>query len=241
MTKKASAYAFLERPEHMPRGSLSSHVTSQLREAIVSLRLRPGTMLDKAEICERLGVSRSPVADALARLQAEGLIDILPQRGSVVSLVSLAAVKEYIFIRTALECETVRKLAAEPPEGLIAALEENIARQQVLAAKDDKQGFHNTDLQFHEILLSAAGYKRMKAMVDTARNNLDRARHLSNRIRETAIALEEHRAVLDAIASRNPDAAADAMRAHLDSMVESVFEVARQSPTLFSDGELARA
>ncbi|MCD7060564.1 GntR family transcriptional regulator [Pelagibacterium xiamenense] len=241
MTKKATAYAFLERPEHMPRGSLSSHVTSQLREAIVSLRLKPGTMLDKSEICERLGVSRSPVADALARLQSEGLIDILPQRGSVVSLVSLAAVKEYIFIRTALECETVRKLAVERPGGLVEALEANIARQRDLATEDDKQGFHNVDLQFHEILLNAAGYRRMKAMVDTARNNLDRARHLSNRIRETALALEEHSAIVDAIVKGDPEEASDAMRRHLDSMVESVFEVARQSPTLFSDGELAQA
>lgn len=240
MTKTAGAYAFLERPEHMPRGSLANHVTSQLREAIVSLRLKPGTMLDKGEICERLGVSRSPVAEALARLQGEGLIDILPQRGSVVSLVSLTAVKEYIFIRTALECETVRKLASETPEGLVEALNANIERQRELAGLDDKNGFHALDLQFHEILLNAAGYKRMKAMVDTARNNLDRARHLSNKIRQLPLAFSEHVAIAEAIATGNPDAAAGAMRTHLDAMVTSVFEVARQSPTLFSDGELAQ-
>lgn len=241
MTKTAGAYAFLERPEHMPRGSLASHVTSQLREAIVSLRLRPGTMLDKTEICERLGVSRSPVAEAFSRLQSEGLIDILPQRGSVVSLVSLVAVKEYIFIRTALECETVRKLAGEAPEGLVDALNANIEHQRVLSSRDDKNGFHTLDLQFHEILLNAAGYKRMKTMVDTARNNLDRARHLSNKIRQLSLALDEHIAIADAIAAGDPDAATGTMRAHLDAMVTSVFEVARQSPTLFSDGELARA
>lgn len=225
----------------MPRGSLASHVTAQLRAAIVSVRLKPGTMLDKGEICTRLGVSRSPVAEAMARLQGEGLIDILPQRGSVVSRVSLAAVTEYVFIRKALECETVRKLAEDRPAGLMDMLLANIDAQRARAEADDRTGFHAQDLQFHELLLNAAGYKRMKAMVDTARNNLDRARYLSNRIRQLDIALNEHIAIVEAIGRGDADGAAAAMRLHLDGMVTSVVEVARQNPALFSDGELAHA
>ena len=62
MRVKANPYDFLTRPTHMRRGSLASHVAEQFRQAIVSLRLRPGTMLDKAEICSRLGISRSYIS-----------------------------------------------------------------------------------------------------------------------------------------------------------------------------------
>ncbi|WP_127143847.1 GntR family transcriptional regulator [Pelagibacterium montanilacus] len=239
MTDRPGAYAFLERPEHLQRGSLASHVADRLRQAIVSLQLRPGAMLDKAEICARLGVSRSPVAEAVARLQSEGLVDVLPQRGSVVSLVSLTAVREYIVIRTGLECETVRLLAAGRPEGLIAALDESLARQSAAEHEGDAEAFHAADLHFHEILVAATGFRRMKAVVDTARNNLDRARHLSDRVRMLTLVVEEHRAIRDALERGDGDAAVAAMRTHLTGMVNSVFEFARTNPTLFSDGELA--
>lgn len=240
MNEPAGGYTFLERPEHMPRGSLAGHVTDRLRQAIVTLKLKPGTMLDKGEICARLGVSRSPVAEAVAKLQSEGLIDVLPQRGSVVSLVSLAAVREFVVIRKALECETVRILAADPPEGLIATLNQTLERQRAAEQADDAQLFHAMDIQFHEHLLAATGYRRLKAMVDAARNNLDRARHLSEKVRRLPIVIEEHQAIVDAIAANEGERAARTMRGHLDGMVTSVFEVARQSPSLFSDGELAQ-
>lgn len=235
MTTHASPYSFLTRPDHLPRGSLASHVAGQLREAIVTLQIKPGTMLDKNEICVRLGVSRSPVSEALARLQGEGLIDILPQRGSVVSRVSLAAVEEYIFIRKALEGEAVRILARNTPPGLIAALEANVKQQRAMAAREDRQRFHLLDLQFHELLLNAVGYTRMKGIVETARNNLDRARQLTNSIRRIAIGIEEHAAIVDAIRSGHDDLAAQTMRQHLDGMVEAVIELAGEKPTMFDD------
>lgn len=240
MTITARPYSFLSRPDHLPRGSLAGHVTGQLREAIVSLQLKPGTMLDKNEICLRLGVSRSPVSEALARLQSEGLIDILPQRGSVVSRVSLAAVEEYIFIRKALEGETVRLLALNTPPGLVDALEGNLEGQRASAAREDRNGFHLLDLQFHELLLNAVRYRRMKSIVDTARNNLDRARQLTNSIRRIAVGIEEHAVIVKAIRTGAGDIAARNMRSHLDGMVEAVFELARQKPEMFDDSDGTR-
>ena len=115
MDTAETTYSFLSSSAEMPRGSMAARVAAQLRNAIIELRLPPGTMLDKAQICARLGVSRSPVAEAFARLESEGLLDILPQRGTVVSFLSLGAIKEYIFIRKALEGEAVRTLASRRP------------------------------------------------------------------------------------------------------------------------------
>lgn len=237
--KATGPYDFLVRPEHMPRGSLANHVADQLREAIVTLRLKPGTMLDKAEICQRLGVSRSPVAEAMARLKAEGLIDILPQRGTVVSLVSIGAVEEYIFVRRALESETVRILAHSRPRALIERLRDSLRRQEEVVAAGDMVAFHPLDLEFHEILLSAVGYSRMKAMVDTARNNLDRARRLTNSSRRVTTGLRQHTQIVDALEQQDADGAAQMMRHHLDGVVHEVYQLAQEAPELFADGVIA--
>ena len=92
MTAAEIPYKFLVNAEAPPRGSITQSVTEQLRHAIVTLALVPGEILDKGAICERLGVSRFPVSEALARLQAEGLVEIMPQRGSMVSRVRIGDV-----------------------------------------------------------------------------------------------------------------------------------------------------
>ena len=92
MTTADVPYKFLSTAESPPRGSVTQTVTDQLRRAIVSLEIEPGAVLDKGAICERLSVSRFPVSEALARLAAEGLVEILPQRGSRVTKVRLADV-----------------------------------------------------------------------------------------------------------------------------------------------------
>ena len=111
-------YKFLVNATPPERGTVTASVTSELRRAIVTLELKPGEILDKGAICERLGVSRFPVSEALARLQAEGLVEIMPQRGSMVSRVKIADVVEYMLIRKALESEAIRVLIARRPAEL---------------------------------------------------------------------------------------------------------------------------
>ncbi len=84
-------------------GSLGQRVYQTLREAILSLSYRPGEILRKPEICEALGVSRSPVADAVARLASEGLVDVVPQAGTFVARFSMEEIREGAFLREAIE------------------------------------------------------------------------------------------------------------------------------------------
>ena len=93
----ASPYSFLARPTALTRGNVTADVTNALRHAIVTMALPPGSAIDKSMVCAELGVSRFPVSEALARLQAEGLVDIAPQRGSTVSLVRIADVRDQAF------------------------------------------------------------------------------------------------------------------------------------------------
>src|SRR5215217_9743858 len=173
MTKPASPYSFLTRPTALTRGSVTADVTNAIRDAIVTLALPPGSAIDKSLICAELGVSRFPVSEALARLQAEGLVDIAPQRGSTVSLVRIADVREYMLIRKALESEALRVLIGAHDADLIDALHANMAAQRKAAEGDDAEAFHQIDIDFHDIIFRSMRFTKIKNIIDSARADLD--------------------------------------------------------------------
>ena len=151
------------------RRAATSPLQSPICCARPSLRstCNPGEVLDKGAICERLGVSRFPVSEALARLQAEGLVDILPQRGSTVSLVRIADVLEYMLIRKALESEAVRVLIGTPADGVIDELCSATWPTSARAAeRDDRDAFHEHRLEFHDIISAPCASTKIKGIIE---------------------------------------------------------------------------
>lgn len=234
-------YDFLSTPAALGRGNVTAHVTDALRTAIVTLSFKPGESIDKGAICERLGVSRFPVSEALARLQAEGLVDILPQRGSTVSLVRIGDVAEYMLIRKALESEAVRAVTRQHSSALVEALQRNMIYQRTAAELGDRAGFHLRDLEFHDIILSEMRFLKMKAIIESSRANLDRARRLILTPRRLEVTMAEHQPIVDAIASADADRAAEAMRAHIDSVMKELLGFARENAALFADGDMLKS
>lgn len=231
-----SPYQFLMPAAAPARGNVTTHVTEVLRNAIVKLELAPGEVLDKGAICERLGVSRFPVSEALARLQAEGLVDILPQRGSTVSLVRIADVLEYMVIRKALESDAMRIVVANLTPGLIEALQRNMSYQRAADEIGDADGFQDRDVEFHNLMLDSMRFVKTKVIIQNARANLDRARRLILSPRPLAVTIAEHQDILDAIIARDPDRAARALRNHIDTVMVELIGFARQHPEHFADG-----
>ncbi|WP_421758732.1 GntR family transcriptional regulator [Devosia sp.] len=240
MTIEASPYHFLAAPATPTRGNVTVFVTDALRQAIVTLDLKPGEVIDKGAICDRLGVSRFPVSEALARLQAEGLVDILPQRGSTVSLVRIADVLEYMLIRKALEAEAVRVVTGNHSPDLIETLERNMSYQRAAVEIDDRSGFHERDLEFHDIIFGDMRFTKVKGVIENTRANLDRARRLILTPRRLEVTSAEHRAILDGITTGDASRAAAAMRAHIDSVMTELIAFASEHAELFADGELLR-
>lgn len=232
----SSPYEFLG-DETMPRrGSVTLAVTEALRRAIVMMRLKPGDTIDKGAVCARLSVSRFPVSEALARLAGEGLVDILPQRGSRVSYVRIGDVVEYMLIRKALEGEAVRVLVGRNASSLVPALAANLAAQRQAVETDDREGFHAHDLAFHDLISDAMGFCRIKTVIDQARANLDRARRLIISPRRLGDSLSEHQAIFAAIDAGDTAGAERAVRAHIDSVMREFFGFAREHPDFFADG-----
>jgi len=235
MIAKGKSYDFLQNIRAEKRGGATARVVEILRNAIVMHAFEPGAPLDKARLCERLGVSRFPVSEALARLKAEGLVDIQPQRGTTVSLIRLSDVRENMFLRKALEVEAVKSLAGTIDDVIVARLHDNLAAHKQVAAGDDKQNFHGIDLAFHDTLLSALGFPRVKAAAESARLALDRVRLLLSSPLRNARTIEEHGRIVEALEQRDSARAALAMGDHLDAVMKELMSFARREPELFTD------
>jgi DNA-binding GntR family transcriptional regulator len=227
---RKSPYAFLEPLARTGRGGTVQRVQDVVRDAIVKLDLPPGTFIDKAALCARLGVSRFPVSEALGRLAAEGFVEVMPQRGTRVARIDLADCRQAMFIRRALEAEAMRTIAPRADAALLAALDRNLRDQKAALGADHGARFHELDLELHELLLDVLGYERVKHAVEAARASLDRARLFMCTPQRQVSTLEEHRAIVGALKRRDADAAVRAMEGHLDAVMTELIEFAGRNP-----------
>ncbi|PRY76906.1 DNA-binding GntR family transcriptional regulator [Yoonia maritima] len=215
-------------------GPLSQRVYTALRDAILDMKLVPGTVLRKAAICEQFGVSRSPVADALTRLSGDGLVDVVPQSATRVTRFSLDEIREECFLRDAVEVAAVKRVAATRTHDQILQLKRNVHLQKLLVEDEDFHGFFEADEAFHKMLLEFTGFRSVAAIAGQLALQLRRVRMLvlpkAGRPAET---LAEHAAILDAITDQDPQAAAKAMRYHLAQLINRIEPLERQHPDFF--------
>lgn len=235
MSVAAVTYEFLDPSRAPDKGGATARVHAALREAIVSLELKPGEFLDKQAIAARLGVSRFPVGEALNRLAAEGLVDVVPQSGSRVALMRLSDARENMFLRRAIETEAIRTLTKTVSADRVAGMKQNWRYQAAAVESGDRDGFYRFDLQFHAILLDALGFERVKQAAEIARMGLERVRRLLNSRRRQEFTLDEHRIIVEALDRRDTAAAVKAMEAHLGAVLTELESFGRERPELFAD------
>ncbi|GAA6179459.1 GntR family transcriptional regulator [Shimia sp. NS0008-38b] len=218
------------------KGSLGQRVHEAIKTAILTLDFPPGANLRKAPICERLGVSRAPVSDAIARLASEGLVDVIPQSGTRVSYFSMSEIREGAFLREALELSTASKVAHDLTEEQRQKLRRNLRMQEFLIQDGDNVGFYKADEEFHGLLMEFTGYVRLLNFAHSVSLQVNRARILllptPGRVAET---LEEHRAIYEAICERDGPAAQAAMQRHLGQLMPRIEELALERPHLFNN------
>jgi GntR family transcriptional regulator, rspAB operon transcriptional repressor len=216
-------------------GSLGQRVYQTLRAAILSLAYRPGEILRKPEVCEVLGVSRSPVADAVARLAAEGLVDVIPQAGTYVARFSMAEIREGAFLREAIEVAAIERVAPVITEAQLQLLRRNLTVQAALVADGDTAGFYVQDGAMHELMLSFTGFRKLAPVSETAWLHVHRARQLILPVPGRVVAtLAEHRAIVDALEARDVMAARLAVQTHLRQLLSYLEPLERDRPELFS-------
>lgn len=206
-------------------------VFEKLRELIVALDLAPGTVLSRAELAERFGVSQTPIRDALLRLGEEGLVDIFPQHATVVSRIDVPAARQAHFLRRSLELEIVRTLAERADAALVARLRAHVDVQSAVMAPETYGEFVAADQAFHRDMYLAAGVPELWDLVRRLSGHVDRLRrlHLPTQGKAQAV-VRDHKRIVEAIAKRDPALAQQRLREHLSGTLSHVDEICARHP-----------
>ena len=217
-----------ERPAHT-----ADRLAAFLRGKIMRAELVPGAALPEATLATALGISRSPVREAMRRLSAEGVVRIAPQSGNYVAAVSVSKVREGAFIRATLEERNIADLAARIGDEELARLRAILAEQDAAVRTRDARRFHSLDEGLHAAFFAMTDRTSVWTYIQPAKLHADRARVMTLGLGTTAAeAYEEHAAIVDSLARRDPAAAADAMRAHLSRIDELLVRLRGLDPEL---------
>ncbi|MDA9980117.1 GntR family transcriptional regulator [Yoonia sp.] len=215
-------------------GPLGQRVYTVLRNKILTMSFEPGTVLRKGALCEQLGVSRSPVTEALNRLSSDGLVDIIPQSATRVSQFSMFELRQESFLREAVEVAAVAKVALDRTDEQLVILSRNLKMQGLLVEDEDFQGFFKADLEFHELILAFTGFPKVAVTAGQMSLQLNRARMLIlPEPGRPAEAVAEHESILAGIKARDVDAARSAMSLHLQQLITRIEPLERQHPEYF--------
>ncbi|HEV3034661.1 MAG TPA: GntR family transcriptional regulator [Solirubrobacteraceae bacterium] len=224
----------IETVDRTSGSTTSEQVYLALREAIVSAELRPGLKLSENELGGELGVSRTPVREALARLRDERLVAIVPQLGTFVTLISPRAVGDAAFVREALECAAISRAVSRVDMEAVEELRWNLTAQDQARESGNERTFDRLDEDLHRRLCEYSGHAIAWALSRRANGHLDRIRRLSlpdpSYLSEM---LSEHRQIVDAVAEGDVPAAEDALRHHLRMVPSQLPRLQQQHPDYF--------
>jgi DNA-binding GntR family transcriptional regulator len=219
--------------------STPTQIYGALRDAIVRVELVPGQQLSENELAGQLGVSRTPVREALARLRDERLVQVVPQLGTFVARLSATAVGDAQFIREALECAAVRVTAERADDEDLRAIEDNLRAQVRARDERSEEIFDLLDHAFHRMLCDLSRHPSVWMVNERARAHINRIRRLSLGAEGYLTEMiEEHRQVLAAIADHDPDRAELTLRYHLRQVLRELPRIRVEHPDFFED-ELA--
>jgi DNA-binding GntR family transcriptional regulator len=218
----------------------SERAYATLREDIVDWRLPPGSMLAEVEQSERLGVSRTPLREALGRLVADGLVAQLGGRGLVVTAVSLADVTALFELRQALEQEAARLAAARRDPAVFRALREDFRGVPELLRDTDPKRVRYYELvaRFETAMDSAAANRYLVGALRSLRPHLVRIRRVSqDNLDRLHAAAREYLLIVDAVVAGDADLAAAATRVHLHQSLQSVLDSAERLTSASTKGQ----
>jgi DNA-binding GntR family transcriptional regulator len=197
--------------------------TEQLREAIVSGRLQPNERLVEMELTRALGVGRSAIRTALARLEHEGLVEHERHRGARVRLVGESEAIEILEARAVLEGLAARQAAARAHEAEVQDLRDILAHMRRLLDSGDLLGASDENAGLHRRVLEIADHAAATRLISTLQPQLVRFQYRTILLPgRSERSFDEHRAIVEAIACRDPEAAETAMRRHLSQVAETL-------------------
>lgn len=205
-------------------GSAQDLTYRYLKQHISELPREGGTFLTELEVATAAGTSRTPVREALLRLEAEGFLEIVPKKGAYVPPISGEEIRAVMQARELVESWCVRKVVRAGYD-IVAELDELVARQRTLLA--DPIGFIDCDRAFHRLIVGATGNPVLGEFYESLRDRQIRMglRAVARTASRAHNVLTEHAAIVDAIRSGQPDQAEAALKTHLSSTLRALHVV----------------
>lgn len=197
-------------------GLIRERVVSALRDAIIAGRLKPGERIRERELVSLLGVSRSPLREAIRILETEGFITSLAHRGARVSEVSAVDLHDMLDVRIMLESFAARLFIERLDEAALRAMEEQVERSRAPGYRVDLQENFDLGLEFHDLLVGACGNRKVVQMHENLKRHQTRYQHFAfARLGRDLRALDEHAEMVTMLRARDLGAVERLMRAHL--------------------------
>lgn len=205
-----------------------------LRDQIVLLELPPGTSISEKEISIKFNVSRTPVRESFVRLSQEGLLEIYPQRGTVVSLIDLELVEEARFMREQLEIAIIRLACESFPDNQLTQLKTNLDQQQLCIEEQNHVRMFELDEAFHRTLFEGCNKLNTWAVIQQMNVHLNRTRTLRLAADQHWDQLyNQHLHMFQVIQEHDPDQAEQLMSAHLHLTITDQALLKEKFPTYF--------
>ncbi len=206
--------------------SLGSRVFHKIREGILSGKYAANEELKEKNIGDELGVSRTPVREALRQLELEGLVSIIPNKGAYVVGLSKKDIRDIYEMRSLLEGLCAKWAAVNVTEEQLNELEENIFLSEFHAGKQNWEQMVELDNRFHEILYLASGSKELKHILTDYHQYVQRVRKITlaeaKRVQEST---EEHKVIVEALKKHDPEKAEEAATIHIRNTVSNMDKI----------------
>ena len=219
--------------ERLPRESGRDYALRTIKDNIIHLDLAPGSLISENELAVQLGLSRTPVREALIELSRSKVLEIAPQKRTVVAPIDSALVEEARFTRHVLECAVVELVCSMATPEDIFRLEENVRLQEFYIENGPLNAIMELDDAFHKMLFDIAKKAQLHALVQYIAIHFDRVRSLAlSNIQDLKI-VKDHRLILEAIRSRNGGKAKDIMSKHLSRSKVDAEDLRNRFPQYF--------
>lgn len=204
-------------------GSLGAIVFSNLEQAIINGEYKSGDSLSELMLSQKYGVSRTPVREALRQLELEGLVKLVPNKGATVIGVSQKDIEDIYAVRIRIEGLAARLCAENITDDELQALEKLVDLQEFYLLKGKTEPLWQLDGEFHNTIFEGSRNRPLRSMLSSFHSYVSRARSNSMRSAERAAqSVEEHRAILKAIAAHDGDAAERSMTGHIAAARENI-------------------
>lgn len=215
--------------------SLNDITYNKIREDIMNMTLKPGMDVSVQKLSERYGVSRTPVREAIVRLQQSGLVEIYPQRKTVVSKIDIGRVNEEWFIWNSLESSVVDRFIYQCSELVADTMQELINKQKKYLDKEHFEEFYLKNNRFHQLIFETAGQTLAWKTIEDLASHYNRVRMLHGKINGVPKSIiDENERMLAATRKRDVEAMRKAVIEYFNNMIEQVKSMSKQYPHFFN-------